>query len=185
MYVSKIIENPYAMTAFGTMLETVYWKAFFGVLIIMVGIFLAIMSYFLIKKVGTNQKKKKLTATDIRTAFSLTYEKSKKQFLKLHYLLIWAFLQLTKRKLIEILFLLIGSRGIQEGLSPQRISDPEMNLLLGKRSSFTLLIFMVPPYLISFCFGNKFVRNLGILIYILGIWFLFFGFFLDLGLFVV
>lgn len=88
MYVSKIIENPYAMTAFGTMLETVYWKAFFGVLIIMVGILLAIMSYFLIKKVGTNQKKKKLTATDIRTAFSLTYEKSKKQFSKLHYLLI-------------------------------------------------------------------------------------------------
>lgn len=184
MYVSKVIHNPYAMEAFGTMLETVYWKAFFGVLIIGIALFIAIMSYFLIKKVGTSPKKKKLTATDIRTACSLTYEKSRKQVSKLRYFLIWALLQFAKRKLIELLFFLMESWRTQEGLSPHRISDPAMNLLLGKRSVFTLLIFMIPPYLMSFCFGNKLVRNLGILIYILGIWFLFFGFFLDLGMFI-
>ncbi len=44
-----------------------------------------------------------------------------------------------------------------------------MNLLLGKWTVFSLLIFMIAPYFITFSFGNKFVRNLGILTYMVGI----------------
>jgi len=41
-----------------------------------------------------------------------------------------------------------------------------INMLLGKWASFSLLIFMIAPYFITFSFGNKLVRNLGILTYI-------------------
>jgi len=41
-----------------------------------------------------------------------------------------------------------------------------INMLLEKWAAFSLLIFMIAPYFIAFSFGNKLVRNLGILTYI-------------------
>jgi len=52
--------------------------------------------------------------------------------------------------------------------------------ILWRRALYSLLFFLVAPMFVTFCFWNKFVRNIGVLIYILWITFMLLWAFLNL-----
>lgn len=176
-YFLKALENPHALKVFGTALQSLYWKSFFLVLGIILLLFAWYSAYMLIKKISFPAKKQKLSLNEVKSSLFLSYEKSKNFFFQARYLLIWATLQLLSWKLASFIFNALP----QEVLTHHTSEYNDINLLLGKRTIFSLLIFMIAPYFITFSFGNKFVCNLGILTYIVGIWFILFGFLLQLG----
>ncbi len=174
-YFLKALENPHALKVFGTALQSLYWRGFFLVVGIILLLFIWYSAYILIKKSYTT-KKQKLTFNEVKTSLLLTYEKGKGFLLQARYLVIWAVLQLLSWSFVSFIFNALP----QEAITPTANDDNDMNLLLGKWTVFSLLIFMIAPYFITFSFGNKFVRNLGILTYMVGIWFILFGYLLQL-----
>jgi hypothetical protein len=71
-------------------------------------------------------------------------------------------LQLLSWSFVRFIFDVM-SQGLETSNTNEHFA---INMLLGKWASFSLLIFMIAPYFITFSFGNKLIRNLGILTYI-------------------
>lgn len=119
----------------------------------------------------------------IRFTREKVIEISKNRFLctksylwKCRHLLIWYVLVWSSRFFVTLGYWLIGRLNIQ---LPWWCSDAEKRLLwLG--SLYTLILFIIASMVITFCFWNKFVRNIWIFIYILGICVLFVRWFLAL-----
>lgn len=84
---------------------------------------------------------------------------------------VWLLLLSLSRAAVSLIFRCISSwmsRWID--LHINNFSDEELRLL-GTRSLYTLLFFVIAPIFIMFSFWNKFVRNIWIFIYILWIFF--------------
>lgn len=176
-YFLRAIENSQALSFFGVALQALYWRGFFLVVGIIFLLFAWYSTYLLFKKSTITPKKQKLTFNDVKISLLHAYEKGKGFLLQARYLVIWAGLQLLSWSFISFIFNAIP----QDAITLTANDSNDINLLLGKWASFSLLIFMIAPYFITFSFGNKFVRNLGILTYIVGIWFILFGYLLQLG----
>ena len=178
-YFFNALKNPQTLSLFGRVLESLYWRAFFFVACSILLLFVWYSVYLLIKKHFLASRRKNLTLSELKNSFLLSYEKRKGSFSKSRYLILWAVLQLLSWNFVGFIF-----DAMSQGLETSNTNEHfAINMLLGKWASFSLLIFMIAPYFITFSFGNKLVRNLGILTYIFWIWFLFFGFFLQFGTF--
>lgn len=175
----RTLENPEALQLFGIGIQSLYWKSFFLVLGMILLLFAWYSVYILLKKTSSSTKKQKLAFNGVKTSLLCSYEKGKSFLFSSRYLLIWAFLQLLSWNFVKFIFTELSL----EWSHPSQNGSLALNRFLGNRTAFSLLIFMIAPYFITFCFGNKLVRNLGILTYIFWIWFLFFGFLLQLGTF--
>ena len=92
------------------------------------------------------------------------------------YLLIWCLLTELSWALVRLMFWFIDKANI---VLPWWCSDAE-GMLLWKGSLYAFLFFVIAPMFITYCFGNKFVRNIWIFIYILWICLLFLRRFLAL-----
>ena len=110
-------------------------------------------------------------------------EISKKRFLmakpylrKCRYLVIGYALLWLARVFVRLFFWLINQSNIS---LPQWFSDVESELLW-KWGLYAIIFFIIAPIFITYCFWNKFVRNIWILIYILWICLLFLWWFLAL-----
>lgn len=191
----RSIENPEAITTFMNWLLRIYTQITNTILWII--IIICLISYIIYLIVDTESSKEITTNLkdfkqyfkqwhkNIKTRF--TWEKAinifKKWFLKAksylrkcRHFLIWYVLLHLSRLFISLGYWLISRLNIQ---LPWWCSDAE-NLLLWKGSLYTLILFIIAPIVITFCFWNKFVRNIWIFIYILGICMLFVRWFLAL-----
>lgn len=173
-------ENPNNLNLFIDVISSSYWYAFFWTLGIIFLIGAGYYAYLIIKKVWTSTKKKKLTSNDLKSTAQERLPFAKKSIWNCRYLAIGAWLQLLSRKLVELLFQLIEQSGGFLHTNKEAFSQGEL-MLLGNRSFYSLIFFIIAPMFITFCFRNKFVRNIWILIYILGIAFFFLGYFLNMG----
>lgn len=119
----------------------------------------------------------------IRFTREKVIEISKKRFLyvksylwKCRYLVVWYVLVWLARFFVTLGFWLIGRLNIP---LPTWCSEAE-NQLLWMGNLYTLILFIIASMVITFSFWNKFVRNIWIFIYILGICVLFVRWFLAL-----
>ena len=158
-YFFNALENPQTLSLFGRVLESLFWRAFSLVACSILLLFVWYSVYLLIKKHSLTSRRKNLTLSELKNLFLLSYEKRKGSLSKSRYLILWAVLQLLSWSFVRF----------------------TINMLLGKWAYFSLLIFMIAPYFITFSFGNKLASNLGMLTYIFWIWFLFFWFLVQLG----
>lgn len=91
--------------------------------------------------------------------------KAKPYLWKCRYLIIWYVLLKSALYLVTLLFWGINKLNI---IIPWWCSDIE-NKLLWRGSLYAFILFLIAPIFITFCFWNKFVRNIWIFIYILWI----------------
>lgn len=161
-------------------------------------ILLACLISFIICLVINTESTKKITAKlsnfklhfkqrheNVKARFTKekVFEISKKRFLttkpylrKCRYLVIGYALLWLARILVSLFFWLINQSDIS---LPQWFSEAEGELLW-KWSLYAIVFFIIAPMFITYCFGNKFVRNIWIFIYILWICLLFLWWFLAL-----
>ena len=109
---------------------------------------------------------------------------SKNRFLKIkpylrkcRYLIIWYVLLRCAWNFVVLALRVINTKIRQQ---PWTQCLEWENQLLWLRSIYSLLFFLIAPIFITFCFWNKFVRNIGVLIYILWIIFILLWVFLNL-----
>ena len=72
-YFFNALKNPQTLSLFGRVLESLYWRAFF---------------YLLIKKHFLASRRKNLTLSELKNSFLLSYEKRKGSFSKSRYLIL-------------------------------------------------------------------------------------------------
>ena len=111
------------------------------------------------------QERKKI----IKDIFLDYWHKVKKPLRELRYLIIWGILIALARWFVSFIFYIYNLGGLNWY---NCTFSPEENQILGSRSFLSLIIFLIAPLFIMFSFGNKFMRNIWILIYIFWICFI-------------
>lgn len=180
-----VLHSPEKVKFFIQLLNSVFYQIFGSVLLAFFIIFIILFGYQALKTVKRNWSNRQLTPRESKTILKTLYEKHKNLTQSIRHLGIWFLLHFFTWKLVDLSFSLLASYQGQVALWA-RIEDPAfyaLNSMMGNWSLYTMLIFSFAPFFIAYCFGNKFVRNIGILIYIAGILFVFFGFFVNLVLY--
>lgn len=178
-----VLHSPEKVKFFIQVLNSVFYQIFGNVAFFI--IFIILFGYQALKTVKRNWSNRQLTPRESKTILKTLYEKHKNLTQSIRHLGIWLLLHFFTWKLVDLSFSLLASYQGQVALWA-RIEDPAFyafNVMMGHWSLYTMLIFSFAPFFIAYCFGNKFVRNIGILIYIAGILFIFFGFFVNLVLY--
>jgi len=120
-------------------------------------------AYLLWKNKGEKSKKE-----IIKKSVFEYLKKVKKPLRKLRYLIIWGILISLSRLLVSRMFYIYNL-----GLTWYNCTfSAEENKVLEIWALLSLIIFLIAPLFIMFCFGNKFIRNIWILIYIFWVWFI-------------
>lgn len=178
----QTLQNPEKVKTFIRILDWAFYKLFWPIVLILVSIKIAILIYQVYKKtkwkVNKDTKSEQITPILIKDIS----QRQKKLNHSLVYLIIGEFLQLFNWKLVDFWFSLFSHNNATENIGI-KIHNPEINTILTNWSILSFLIFSFAPFFIAFCFGNKFIRNLWILIYVFGILFIGLGYFLNLWLY--
>lgn len=150
----------------------------FGLLLLHIFIICSLwyIAYLLREHKVRENKNKQERKTIIKNAISEYLRKVKRPLRKLRYLIIWFMLIFCAWLFVSMIFYIYRwSRWYNCSFSP------EENQILGYWSFLSLIIFLIAPLFIMFCFGNKFIRNIWILIYIFWIWFIAMWKFISIG----
>ena len=146
------------------------------ILTIVILIFLGKFIYQFSKKILKNKKNKEnlLTKKNIKEFFN----KEKGIFKVLKYPLIWSILILTSWMQVSVLFWLFNHYNSSLEIAKEPRPFQEW-WVLWLWATYTLWIFIVAWCFIWLSFGNKMLRNIWILFYVLWIFFIIFMLFLD------
>ena len=136
------------------------------------------ISYLLLKSKVWENKNKKERKKIIKDTFLEYWHKVKKPLRKLRYLIIWWILLSLARLFVSLIFYIYNLGGLNWY---NCIFSPEEDAVLWYWAFLSLIIFLIAPVFIMFCFGNKFIRNIWILIYIFGIFFIAMWKFISIG----
>lgn len=127
------------------------------------------IAYLLRKHKVWENKNKQERKKIIKDIFLDYWHKVKKPLRELRYLIIWGILIALARWFVSFIFYIYNLGGLNWY---NCTFSPEENQILGSRSFLSLIIFLIAPLFIMFSFGNKFMRNIWILIYIFWICFI-------------
>ena len=159
----RSLENPEAIKLFinyNLWLLSSVWLLVFQTFIVLSLLYFA---YLLWKNKGEGSKK-----AIVKKSFFEYLKKIKKPLRKLRYLIIWAILIVCAWLLVSSIFYIYNL-----GFTWYKCTfSPEEDRIFGYWAFLSLIIFMIAPLFIMFCFGNKFIRNIWILIYIFWVWFI-------------
>lgn len=173
----RSLENPKAIQVFMNYHLWLLWS--FELLLLWIFIIWSLLyiAYLLWKSKVWKNKSKKERKKIIKKTFLEYWHKVKKPLRKLRYLIIWGILISFSWLLVSLIFYFYT-----KGWDVYNCSfSPEENMVLGYWSFLSLIIFLIAPAFIMFCFGNKFIRNIWILIYIFWIWFISMWRFISIG----
>ena len=168
----RSLENPEAIKVF---INYHLWiLASFGLKLLWIFIIwsLLYLAYLLWENKGEKSKKE-----IIKKSVFEYFKKVKKPLRRLRYLIIWTILMACAWLLVSSIFYIYTRASGVYNCS----FSPEENLILGYWAFLSLIIFLIAPVFIMFCFGNKFIRNIWILIYIFWIWFIAMWRFMSIG----
>ena len=192
----RSFENPEVIKTFMNWVLKIYTSIMNPIIALIIAI--VVISYIISLVVNTKSKLTgkfniknikehfKARKKDIKERFTeeKVVEISKNRFLKIkpylrkcRYLIIWYILLRLAWYFVVLAFLYTNSKICLESWT--QCLEWE-NQLLWLRSLYSLLFFLIAPMFITFCFWNKFVRNIGVLIYILWIIFILLWVFLNL-----
>lgn len=135
------------------------------------------IAYLLLKSKIWKNKNKKERKKIIKKTFLEYWHKVKKPLRALRYLIIWGILISCAWLFVSLIFYIYT----QESAVYNCPFSPEENLILWYWAFLSLIIFLIAPVFIMFCFGNKFIRNIWILLYIFWIWFISMWRFISIG----
>lgn len=191
----RSIENPEAIKTFMNWLLRIYTQITNTILWIILIICLISYIIFLIantessKEITTNLKdfkqyfkqwhrniKTRFTWKKVINIFKKWFLKAKPYLRKCRHLVIWYILLLLARTSVSIAFWFIW----QNFPSFWTECVEWEAYMLWLRAAYSLIFFLIAPIFITYCFWNKFVRNIGIFIYILWIIFILLWLFLQL-----
>lgn len=166
----KSLENPEAIKLFINYNLGLFVGLEWFILNIFITLSILYFTYLLRKNISKTSKNKNKTSKKkiFKEAFLEYLQKLKRLLRKFRYLIIWAILIHFARLLVSGIFY-IYNIGLTWYNCP---FSQEENTLLGYWAFLSLIIFLIAPVFIMFCFGNKFVRNIWIFIYIFGICFI-------------
>ena len=134
-----------------------------NIAILFITLSMIILIYLLIKNRDKNKTKKEI----LKISILQCREKIKVPLRKLRYIFIWEILIALSRAFVSFMFY------FYDWLTWYNCQfSPEENHLLSFWAALSLIIFVIAPVFIMFCFGNKFIRNIWILIYIFWILFI-------------
>lgn len=168
----RSLENPEAIKIFIN--YNLWLLGNFWLLVLRIFILLSLLyfAYLLWKNKGEKSKKE-----IIKKSVFEYLKKVKKPLRKMRYLIIWIILIACARLLVSSIFYIYNL-----GLTWYNCTfSPEENRILGYWAFLSLIIFLIAPLFIMFCFGNKFIRNIWILIYIFWVWFIAMGKLISIG----
>ena len=192
----RSFENPEIIKTFMNWVLKIYTSIMNPIIALIIAI--VVISYIISLVVNTKSKLTgkfniknlkehfKARKKDIKERFTeeKVVEISKNRFLKIkpylrkcRYLIIWYILLRLAWYFVVLAFWYTNSKICLESWT--QCLEWE-NQLLWLRSLYSLLFFLIAPMFITFCFWNKFVRNIGVLIYILWIIFILLWAFLNL-----
>lgn len=192
----RSFENPEVIKTFMNWVLKIYTSIMNPIIALIIAI--VVISYIISLVVNTKSKLTgkfniknlkehfKARKKDIKERFTeeKVVEISKNRFLKIkpylrkcRYLIIWYILLRLAWYFVVLAFWYTNSKICLESWT--QCLEWE-NQLLWLRSLYSLLFFLIAPMFITFCFWNKFVRNIGVLIYILWIIFILLWVFLNL-----
>ncbi len=173
----RSLENPEAIKVFIN--YNLWLLGSFELLLLRIFIILSLLyiAYLLLKSKVWKIKSKKERKKIIKNAFLEYLHKAKKPLRKLRYLIIWAILIHCARLIVSGIFHVYNLWLTWYNCQ----FSPEENILLGHWAFLSLIIFLTAPMFIMFCFGNKFIRNIWILIYIFWILFIAMGKFISIS----
>lgn len=193
----RSFENPEVIKTFMNWVLKIYTSIMNPIIALIIAI--VVVSYIISLVVNTKSKLTgkfniknlkehfKARKKDIKERFTeeKVVEISKNRFLKIkpylwkcRYLIVWYILLGLAWYFVSLAFWYINSKIWLE--QPWIQCFEWENKLLWVRSLYSLLFFLIAPMFITFCFWNKFVRNIGVLIYILWIIFILLWAFLNL-----
>lgn len=162
-----VFKNPVSLRIFGEMLTDIFYKITFNLLWLFIIVAIFYYFYLYYKKFWFKKSNKKESISVLK----IWFEKIKRYLYGLRYFLIGILTMFLSKTFIWWVFYYIAT-SYPSNISIWWLTEQE-NLLMGYWAFLSLIMFLLPPYFIAFSFGNKFVRNIWILIYILGIAFIF------------
>ena len=177
----RSLENPEAIRAFIN--NTIFWW-FMGtpVAIIMTTIIISFL-YKTIRdtiKGWNDENKKEKEEAKSPSFWKICFSNLKYYLQKYRYFFIWWILLALCRMIVSLIYRSISSRMPWVNIPMDRFTPEEM-VVLNNRAIYALIFFIIAPIFIMFSFGNKFVRNIWIFIYILWISFILLWAFIQLG----
>lgn len=174
----RSLENPEAIKVFIN--YNLWLLGSFELLLLNVFIICSLLyiSYLLLKSKIWKNKSKKERKNIIKNIFLEYWHKVKMPLRELRYLIIWWILISFSWILVSAIFYIYN---LWWNWWYNCSFSPEENHLLGSWAFLSLIIFLIAPLFIMFCFGNKFIRNIWILIYIFGIIFIAMWKFISIG----
>lgn len=192
----RSFENPEVIKTFMNWVLKIYTSIMNPIIVLIIAVI--VVSYIISLVVNTESKLTgkvniknlkehfKVWKKDIKERFTeiKVVKISKNRFLKIkpylrkcRYLIIWYVLLRCAWIFVSLALRLINTKIRSQ---PWTQCLEWENQLLWLRSLYSLLFFLIAPMFITFCFWNKFVRNIGVLIYILWIMFILLWVFLNL-----
>ena len=164
----RALENPEAIKLF---INYHLWLlSSLGLILLQVFILYSLLytAHLIWKNKVWQNKNKKERKEIIKKVFLEYLDKIKKPLRKLRYLIIWGILITCARLIVSSIFYIYNIWLTWYNCS----FSQEENILLGYWAFLSLIIFLIAPVFIMFCFWNKFIRNIWILIYIFWILFI-------------
>ena len=162
----RSLSNPEAIKEFmNILLGKFIGFAIVTIILIIVFHYIYSLIYSSIKthKNGKEKKEKDSISSDFK---ELLCKKVKNNIYKYRYFFIWLLLLSLSWLFVSLFFRLLDTWWVSCKFSP------EENYLLWLRATYSLCIFMIASMFIMFCFGNKFVLNIWIFVFILCIFFI-------------
>lgn len=164
----RSLEDPEAIRLFTYGLWKIFGIAICFILLILVIHYFYSLICILIKNRKFGQKNVKITKnTTNHSSFNKIFcEKIKYNLWKYRHFFVWLLLYFFSRLIISLVIWLLNIWW------PTCNFSMEENYVLSMRPRYSLLIFSIASMLIMFCFGNKFIRNLWIFVFILWVFFI-------------
>ena len=164
---ADVLKNPESLRIFANMLTNIFYKITFNLLWLFIIIAIFYYLYFYYKRFWFKKSNKK----EFISILKVWFKKIKRYLYGLRYFLIGIVTMFLSWVFVSLVFYYIAT-SYPSDINIWWLTEQEW-ALIGYWVFLSLIIFLLPPYFIAFSFGNKFVRNIWILIYILGIAFIF------------
>lgn len=176
----RSLENPGAIKAFVNIIF--WWLMGVPTAIIITAIIISFL-YKTIRdtiKEWNDENKEKNEKEKSPSFWKICFSNLKYYLQKYRYFFIWWILLALCRMIVSLICRSISLRTTWMNIPMDRFT-PEEIVVLNNRLIYVLLFFIIAPIFIMFSFGNKFVRNMWIFVYILWISFILLWEFIELG----
>jgi hypothetical protein len=178
----RSLENPEAIKVFVNNI-ILWWFMGTPIVIIMTTIIVSFLYKTIHDTIKWWNDKNKEDKKEVKSStkfWKICFNNLKYYLQKYRYFFIWWILLALCRMIVSLLYRCISLQMTWVNIPMDKFTSKEI-MVLNHRIAYVLLFFIIAPIFIMVSFGNKFVRNIWIFIYILWILFILLWDFIQLG----